>query len=222
MMILLMTGAGLGIGGFVSWLIEKYPNLFVADNTIKKDCFYPKISLVKILFISGLALGFWGLSIGNLAISQTLYFGILLSITWTAAFFDLRYQLIPNRLILFGVVSWVWLVITGSIPLFYSILAATSSAVLMLLIRLLGFLIYKKAGMGMGDIKLVFLMGLFIQWEIFWVIYLAIILGGIWAIAGLVFKKIDRKSRLPFAPFLWIGASITTFFSFDEFISIWI
>jgi len=57
----------------------------------------------------------------------------------------------------------------------------------------------------MGDIKLLFLIGIYVGWQVFWFLYLAIMVGGLWALTGLALKKVHRTSRIAFAPFLLAG-----------------
>ena len=75
----------------------------------------------------------------------------------------------------------------------------------------------------MGDVKLLFVMGLFLEWEAFWALYLAVTIGGVWSIAGMWLKHIDIKSRLPFAPFLWAGSLVAIFLlPFHRFLELWV
>lgn len=76
--------------------------------------------------------------------------------------------------------------------------------------------------MGMGDVKLVFLIGLFLQWDVYWILYLAILCGGIWAIMGLSLRSLNQSPRLAFAPFLGIGILLNIFFlPLNKFLSLW-
>lgn len=221
MSIILITGAGLGLGSFISWLVEQKPHFLVSSESIKEHA-DSGFSFIPFLFVVGLGLNFYGLSLAGFSTSQTACYGFFIAIIWAAAFFDIRYRLIPNRLLIIGVVGWMCFASLGIITVLPSLLAGACSAALILLIRQAGFLFYQKAGMGIGDIKIVFLIGIYLQWEVFWVIYLAVLAGGAWAIGGLILKKLDRSGKLPFAPFLWIAVSIAVFVPFNEFISTWV
>jgi leader peptidase (prepilin peptidase)/N-methyltransferase len=66
------------------------------------------------------------------------------------------------------------------------------------------------AGMGMGDVKLLFVMGLFLGRPVFVALFLAL-LGPVFT--GIVLArrhgvKAARKSALPFGPYLALGALI--------------
>lgn len=67
--------------------------------------------------------------------------------------------------------------------------------------------------MGFGDVKLAFLLGLFLGWPFILVaLFAAFCLGAIVGLVLIAFKKKGLKSEVPFAPFLIIGAAIAFFF----------
>lgn len=148
---------------------------------------------------------------------------LFLSLISVIAAIDFKNQLIPNRLILLSIVVWGVLAWLGFVSFADPLLPAISAVLTLLLIRWTGFWLYQKPGMGMGDVKLLFVMGLFLEWEVFWALYLAITAGGVWAIAGIWLKSIDIKSRLPFAPFLLVGSLLAIFFfPFNRFLELWV
>jgi leader peptidase (prepilin peptidase)/N-methyltransferase len=64
--------------------------------------------------------------------------------------------------------------------------------------------------MGMGDVKLFIPIGMFLGWKLaLFTLFLSIMLGGIISIILLVFKIKDRKSAIPFGPFIVIATYIT-------------
>lgn len=65
--------------------------------------------------------------------------------------------------------------------------------------------IWDKKIFGLGDLKLISILALFLGWEFLGVVYVAIILGGIFAIVGILFKKLSRNSKIPMAPFLFVA-----------------
>jgi leader peptidase (prepilin peptidase)/N-methyltransferase len=67
-------------------------------------------------------------------------------------------------------------------------------------------------GMGMGDVKLAFPLGLLFGWpDIFIVSMLAFIIGGAFGIALIASGKKTMKSAVPFGPFLVAAAAIAFF-----------
>lgn len=67
----------------------------------------------------------------------------------------------------------------------------------------------KGKGMGGGDVKLAFLMGLVLGfYKTFVAMYFAFTLGAVFGIILIAFRKKTFKSALPFGPFLVLGALI--------------
>ena len=69
-----------------------------------------------------------------------------------------------------------------------------------------------NGALGMGDVKLAGLLGLYLGWfgwlAVFFGGALALILGGVWALVLLVRKLFKKKeaSVLPFGPSMFLGA----------------
>jgi leader peptidase (prepilin peptidase)/N-methyltransferase len=69
-------------------------------------------------------------------------------------------------------------------------------------------LISQGKWMGLGDVKLAFLMGLVLGWpNILVALFLAFISGAIIGLGLIATKKKTMKSQIPFGPFL-VGATI--------------
>lgn len=68
------------------------------------------------------------------------------------------------------------------------------------------------AGMGYGDVKLAGVLGLYLgfcSWEhLLWGSFAAFLLGGLWGGVILVTQRGDRKSDMPFGPFMLGGAAL--------------
>ncbi len=84
-------------------------------------------------------------------------------------------------------------------------------------------LIY-PAGMGMGDVKLAGLIGLFlgyISWEYLIAgFFLAFFIGAIVGVALMVGGKAGRKTAIPFGPFMALGAIIVLLFG-EPILDLW-
>jgi len=77
------------------------------------------------------------------------------------------------------------------------------------MIMVLSLLIFKKEGMGMGDLKLLAMIGLFTASRyVLYTLWFAIIIGGIYGVYVLIKK---RKNIIPFGPFLSIGGAVAIF-----------
>lgn len=123
------------------------------------------------------------------------------------AFIDLEHKIIPNRLtipfLLAGLVVMAW---KGELPgaLIGGLLGG---GVLFLIV-----LCYPK-GMGMGDVKLLAMIGVYLGWErIFLVLFLASLLATAVALSLIIAKKMTRKDPIPFGTFLSIAAFLILYF----------
>ena len=71
----------------------------------------------------------------------------------------------------------------------------------------------KGKGMGMGDVKFVFFMGLFLGIDkIFLAVYLAFIMGAVISLMLVINRKKILKQKIPFGPFLVLGFFVSWFF----------
>lgn len=74
-------------------------------------------------------------------------------------------------------------------------------------------IVTKGKGMGGGDVKLAFVMGLILSFpNIIIALYMAFISGGIIASVLLILKKKRFGQTIPFGPFLALSTMITIFF----------
>jgi leader peptidase (prepilin peptidase) / N-methyltransferase len=119
---------------------------------------------------------------------------------------DLDHRIIPNRLMLIGaVVAPAILVVTdpGAIP---EHLIAAAAAGGFLLVAALAY----PRGMGMGDVKLAAVMGLFLGRSVAPAMFVALIAGTL--VGALVIARKGasegRKTAVPFGPFLAFGGVV--------------
>jgi leader peptidase (prepilin peptidase)/N-methyltransferase len=127
-------------------------------------------------------------------------------------FIDLDHKIIPNRLT-------YTLAIIGIVLNFYN-LNFFDALYFTLLGSLIGggpilllMYIFKKVrgveGMGMGDIKLFIVLGIWFGWlNCLLIIFISAMLGSIIGIAGIMFKRVQPQQQLPFGPFIVISTLI--------------
>lgn len=72
--------------------------------------------------------------------------------------------------------------------------------------------IVSRGGMGWGDVKLAALIGMVTGYLVFAALLLAIILGGLIAVALLLLKIKKRREAIPFGPYLSLGAVVILLF----------
>src|SRR3954463_10840695 len=123
---------------------------------------------------------------------------------------DLDFHIIPNTLMLIGAVVAVALVLaTTSDALVQHLIAAAAAGGLFLIAA-----IAYPAGMGMGDVKLAGVMGLYLGRAVAPAIFTALLLGtamGAAVIARYGVRE-GRKTGIPFGPWLAAGSLIGLFF----------
>lgn len=133
---------------------------------------------------------------------------ILTAVLVVISFIDLRHQIIPDGLVLvvlaLGIAA---LFFSGRSPLEHIIGFFVVSGLL------LAVALLSNGGMGGGDIKLMAAAGLFLGWKLILLsLILASILGSLISIGLLVSKKANRKSMIPFGPFLSLGILISALY----------
>ncbi|MFC1711951.1 prepilin peptidase [Patescibacteria group bacterium] len=119
---------------------------------------------------------------------------------------DLKYQIIPDTAIIFGIVTAILKVIvdyryTGMAD--FSVFISSFIAGLFFL-----SLIYitKGKGMGFGDVKLVILMGLILGFpRVIIALFIAFLTGAIIGVILILIGNKKLKSRIAFGPFLILG-----------------
>lgn len=118
---------------------------------------------------------------------------------------DITYMLIPDRVLLFFAVIFVGLRIwTPLTPWWDSLVGAVVGFSLLLLIAVIS-----KGGMGGGDIKLFFVIGLVLgTTNTLLTLFIAALLGAIVGLFVVKKKKSSTKTPIPFGPFIALGAII--------------
>lgn len=122
---------------------------------------------------------------------------------------DLAYMLIPNKILLF----FLPLLVVGRIfspldPWWDSIVGATVGFGLLLLIA-----VVSKGGMGGGDIKLFFLIGLVLgTLHTLLTLFLAAVIGMVVGLVVLKARGQGRKTPVPFGPSIALAAIIVYFY----------
>lgn len=131
--------------------------------------------------------------------------------------YDLKHYIIPDRVIypaILVVIIWLGLnsIFFNTNPRSYllnSIVSAFGAAIFFLAI----VLVSKGEWMGVGDIKLAFLMGLFLGFpNILVALFGGVLMGAIIGVGLIIAGKKTLKSEVPFAPFLVGGTFLALFF----------
>jgi leader peptidase (prepilin peptidase)/N-methyltransferase len=122
---------------------------------------------------------------------------------------DLDHRIIPNRLMLIGaVLAPAILLLTDPDAIAEHLIAAAAAGGFFLL----AVLAYPR-GMGMGDVKLAAVLGLFLGRSVGPAVFLALMSGTLVGAAIIARKgaREGRKTAVPFGPFLALGALVALF-----------
>ena len=121
---------------------------------------------------------------------------------------DLEHTYIPDRFhIIIGVLGIVAVFFDGAYAWHSHVLGGAIGGLFFLAVYYGSILFLKKEGLGFGDVKLAFALGLFLGWQKF---ILTVLIASLSACAFIIPLKNDGKKEFPFAPFLSVGALIAT------------
>lgn len=125
---------------------------------------------------------------------------------------DIQHMIIPDRLLVWSVpLILLWLAektINNAEPL--SVLYEAGGSFLLGTGILGSLYFFSRGGMGFGDVKFASLFSLLLApWSVLLALTLAGLLGSFWGITGLVLGKYNRKSPIPFGPFLALGVYVS-------------
>ncbi len=146
-----------------------------------------------------------------------IFYSILSSLLIVISVIDYKHTIIPDGLIIFGLI--IGLIYRLILPLFLRLKISLTGSILGLLVGGGFFLLIAivfSGGMGGGDIKLMSMLGLFLGVEkIIMVTFLSFFIGAIFILPLLLSKKKSRKDMIPFGPFIALSALVTMLYYYD-------
>lgn len=142
---------------------------------------------------------------------------------------DFRYQIIPDEmqiaLAISGFLRFFLLTVDVDQPILAQLLTQEyislvghfiGGALIVSLPLLIIFLVTKGKGMGFGDVKLTFNIGLILGlWNGLYALYIGFISGGLVGGIILLTKRANLKSKIAFGPFLILGLYIMLFYWYE-------
>ena len=184
------------------------------------SCFYPIVEVVTGIFFA--LIYFYLFNIAGLGIMNyesrflfdLFYYLFIISSLIVVFFADLKYGIIPDKIVFPAIIISAIYDLRFMIYDFRFLnffFSGTGAFIFFLGL----YLITKGRGMGFGDVKLVFLLGLFLGFpKIIPALYTAFLTG---AFMGLVLillkkKKLFSGATIPFGPFLVVGTFLSLFF----------
>jgi len=170
--------------------------------------------------LTGLIFVFSGYTVFNSVFFQNwpavmaFFFSLVsVSVLWLILLFDFEQGIIPDELVgltlALALLRQIILIAGSSFNLNKFVLELILSLVFLLFfvgLRQIPYLLFKKHGIGPGDIKLIAPLSLLLGWPQMLVgVFCAFILGGIWGIILLTLKQKKLGQRIAFGPFLALG-----------------
>jgi leader peptidase (prepilin peptidase) / N-methyltransferase len=134
---------------------------------------------------------------------------VLIGVLVPVALIDLEHRIIPNKITLPAAAAAV--AIGAALDLYgvpEQLIAGAGAGAFLLF-----FALAYPRGMGMGDVKLAFVLGLFLGWSVAVAILTGVLLGTIVGAAVMARVGVEkgRKTAVPFGPFLALGGLVGLF-----------
>jgi leader peptidase (prepilin peptidase) / N-methyltransferase len=165
---------------------------------------YPAVEALTAFVVLAL-LAVYGFSVPFLAYTVLCLFLIPISfIDWDTGF-------IPDKLIVPASIAGIFFLVAfhfvnWKVTWKSGLIGAFAGGALILFFMVVGKMILKKDAMGMGDLKMLVMIGLYVGFPAVW---LSLFFGGVTAslfiLIAVVMKRIQWKSTIPFGPFIAIG-----------------
>jgi len=212
------------MGQAVNHLIITLPKILEKENEIrhfasalkqkpKLDYIYTAIHLI----VFNLSIYIMGASV------QTYLYLVAIPILIVVFVIDWKHQLIPDTmqiaLVMVGIIN---ILINYNAALAY-LFGALAGGGIFLAIGILGKLAYKKEGMGFGDVKIMFALGLLFGLKnILTISILSFFIAAAISIVLILFKRKKLDEYIPFGPFIVISSTLVMLFGSEMFFNIYI
>jgi len=162
---------------------------------------YPLVELLTALLIVLMAVRY-GFNI------ELIKYSILCLVLIPISFIDWDEKIIPNWLSFTGFIAGVAITLIFQIEMWlFMLLGMASGGMLMISLMILGKLVFRKEAMGMGDVKLLIMIGTYVGVAgVFATVYLAAAIALVTLAIPMILKKIKLGDQIPFGPFLAMGS----------------
>jgi len=124
-------------------------------------------------------------------------------------------RVVPNRILLLLLLLWILIIGLYGVHDLNALARHMFSVVLGVVFCMFTFgfcYLVSRGSLGAGDVKLSFLMGLYLTGEyVVGAVFYGCVASACFSIALLLMKKITRKDSIPFVPFLYLGVIVRYF-----------
>jgi leader peptidase (prepilin peptidase)/N-methyltransferase len=180
---------------------------FVALRGRCRTCGEPisvRYPLIEALTAAMFALAWWYYGPGLLLLSR-LVFGCALLVLFAI---DLEHHLLPNAITLPGIIVGFAFSIFTEPGWLASIIGIVVGGGVLFLVAEVYYRVRREEGLGMGDVKMLAMVGAFVGWQLtLLTLMLASFSGTIIGVALIISKRGGMKYALPFGTFLALGAA---------------
>ena len=159
---------------------------------------------VEAMMGTGFGLALWRFGVSWHLLVAWAFIAALVAI----GFIDYDLMIIPDRIVLPGLVIGLAASVAMHPHRWWVYLAAAAAAGTFFFLLVL---IWPGGGMGMGDAKMAAFMGAVLGAQVLVALFAAFLFGSIVGVYLLAAKKASRKTKLPFGPFLAVGAVLGLF-----------
>ena len=169
---------------------------------------YPLVELLTAGFTTAV-----GTVFGMTALGGT--YLVLIYILIIITVIDVDHMIIPDRLVGLGLMTGIAAILVGAIEIGWkdAFMGSLVYGGFLYLAGVVGKRIFKKEAMGMGDVKLGIMMGLFLGWKMSVMsLYISFLVASAVGLAAIAIGKLSRGDKIPFGPFLTVGTVIVIFF----------
>ncbi|MDD5558818.1 A24 family peptidase [Candidatus Methylomirabilis sp.] len=164
--------------------------------------------------VEGLTAGLYLMTVLHSGIAiRTAFLLLFLSVLVVITFIDLDHGIIPHILTLPGIpLGLISSVLTFDPSPLEAVTGALVGAGLVYLIAVYAEVAFQQESMGGGDVTLLSMIGAFLGWRLMLVSFgFAVVSGACLSLGLIAAGVLSRKGRIPFGPFLALGAVVTLF-----------
>jgi leader peptidase (prepilin peptidase)/N-methyltransferase len=137
-------------------------------------------------------------------------YGMLTLFLIPLSFIDLDHGILPNKLTIPGFILGLFLGMILQIEAWTSIaIGALFGGGIMFLISLMGKMLFHKESLGMGDVKLLVMIGVYVGFP--WIgvcLFFGILIAALVILISVLRKKLRFGNTIPFGPFIAIGTLV--------------
>lgn len=195
-----------------------YQAYYLSSDSRLREALLPAFNmnlkkLAGVIFYIILAVSFYiYMDTNDSVIAKTLKYLTMLCVLAAIAWIDYKASKIPNTLLIVLIAARLIFFIYESIKepdyIKFNIIQMAFGAFLCLVLLLLCRIIIRNS-IGMGDIKLFAVLGLYFGYDIINLMFFSFLCTAIYSIYLLLFKKKKKKDSVPIGPFIFLGTILS-------------